>query len=51
MKEEKEFNLLCEKIAEGKASPDEISKAFQDLNQDLANFEDSVKKQLEDLKK
>ncbi len=40
------FDDLCEKIAQGKASPAEVKLAFQQLNQDIESFSDDIQAQL-----
>lgn len=43
---ESNFDDLCDKIAQGQASPAEIKSAFQNLNQDIEVFNSDIKDQL-----
>lgn len=43
---EPNFDELCDKIAQGKASPAEIKSAFQNLNKDIKTFNSDIKDQL-----
>ena len=44
------FDQLCEKIASGQATPEEIQQAFKLLNQDIDSFDTDIQKQLTELK-
>jgi hypothetical protein len=43
---ESNFDELCDKIAQGKASPTEIKSAFQNLNNDIETFNSDIEDQL-----
>ena len=45
-----DFDALCTKIAEGKASPEEVKLAFQMLNHDIDVFSADVQAQLTAIK-
>lgn len=45
------FDELCEKIAQGKATPSEMEAAFQALNGDIDAFSADVQDQLNKAKK
>ena len=45
------FDELCEKIAQGKATPSEMEMAFKSLNSDIDAFSADVQDQLNKAKK
>ncbi len=45
MNNEQRFNELCEKIASGQATSEQIQEAFTAFNEDISQFEARIKSQ------